>query len=605
MTTTHIGIDLGTTNCAVAIAQGGADAETQGIPQIGAPGRVDTLPTLPSSIYVSGEREFDAAGLKLPWSAEGDPLVVGTFAREHGPHAPERLIHSAKSWLCNPNVDPSDALLPWQSQAVESKLSPLEVSAKLLSHIHASLQNTNSLPEGTRSIITVPASFDDAARRATQVAALEAGFSESTLLLEEPLAALYAWLETQGNNWRKQIEPGQLVLVCDVGGGTSDFSLIAVSESDGDLRLDRVAVGSHILLGGDNLDLALAYIVKAQLENQDTQLDDWQFRSLIQKARAAKETLFNNPELSVAPISLESRGSSLFASTIRAEVSRDTLDAVIVDGFFAKTGINDFPQDGTSVGLQELGLNYAADPVLPKHIAAFLHQAQRSFDNQPELAERLDPAGERRNQAFIKPERILFNGGVFHAAALRQRVVDILSEWCGQPVAELDGAQLDQAVALGAAAYGRIQECGEGIRIRAGAAHSMYIGIASTMPAIPGFTPPVQALCVVPQGMEEGSEITLDKEFGLIVGKPVTFQVFSSNKRPEDTVGSLVSDAASQLETSRPLETYLDALENFPSGTPIPVKLHAHLTATGQLELWMQHTRSDQRFKIDFDVRLD
>jgi molecular chaperone DnaK (HSP70) len=610
MKTQILGIDLGTTNCALASVQAeDGVVETVGIPQITAPRTVGQTSGLPSALYLPSRNEFSTGDFALPWSDRDALPVAGEYARSHGPNVAEQLIHSAKSWLCNPNVHPDEAILPWQSTAVEEKLSPLSVSSAYLAHIKSAYQHSqgpsDTFVAETQAVITVPASFDDAARRATQQAAETAGFGSDTLFLEEPLAAVYAWIDNEASNWREQLSPGQLLFVCDIGGGTSDFSLIAVDERDGDLALERIAVGNHILLGGDNLDLALAYVLRAQIEAAGQVIDEWQFRSLIQAARVAKEALFSTDELTSVPVAVPSRGSSLMAGTISTELARETLQAVAVDGFFADVEATDHPETAVGSGLQELGLPYEADPVVTKHIAAFLTKARASLAANTELCQRLDPTGERFAAPCLCPDGILFNGGVFHASVLRERVVSMLSRWAGRPVKALAGGNLDAAVARGAAVYGRMHVSGDGMRIRAGAAHSMYIGIASSIPAIPGFKPPVQALCLVPQGMEEGSETVLEKELGLVTGRSVTFQVFSSAERPQDVVGQLIPDAEKMLETSQPLEMTMPEVEGITLGAAIPVKLHARLNETGTMELWMQHTRSDNRFKIDFNVRLD
>lgn len=606
----HIfGIDLGTTNCAAAVTEIDGLASSISIPQVSAPQTLSSEDGLPSSIYLPARNTFASGDFRLPWSDDDALPVVGAFARSHGPDVPERLIHSSKSWLCNPNVHPGDAILPWQSDVVEEKVSPIGAATVLLSHLRNVYERSNSERDigisNTQTVITVPASFDEAARRATQEAAEMAGFDSDTLFLEEPLAAVYAWIEREGSARRDQLKPGQLLFVCDVGGGTSDFSLIAVDEREGELFLERIAVGKHLLVGGDNIDLALAYVMRSQLETSGQNLDDWQFRSLIQSARVAKESLFSKPELASVPISIPSRGSSLFAGTLSTELSRDTLTAVAVDGFFADVEPGDHPSNAVGSALQELGLPYEADPVVTKHVGAFLTQARAALFANEALKARLDPHGDRFNLPFLSPDAVLFNGGAFHADILKERIVAMLSRWSGHEVKALEGVRLDSAVALGAAAYGRLHLSGEGLRIRAGASHSMYIGIASSMPAIPGFTPPVQALCVVPQGMEEGAESVLDREFGLVTGRTVTFEVFSSSIRADDRVGDLVPDAEKLLESSQPLEMTMPELDGISSGAAIPVKLHARLGETGTLELWLQHTRSEQRFRIDFNVRLD
>ena len=315
--------------------------------------------------------------------------------------------------------------------------------------------------EATQAVITVPASFDEAARRATQQAAAQAGFAADTLFLEEPLAAVYAWIDNEASSWREQLAPGQLLFVCDIGGGTSDFSLIAVDERDGDLALERIAVGKHILLGGDNLDLALAYVLRSQIEAAGQTLDEWHsahsFRQPVPRRKHSFRTMSWHRRRSRLLA-----GSSLFAGTVATELARETLHAVAVDGFFADVEASDLPEVAVGSALQELGLPYEADPVVTKHIAAFLTQARAALMANADLCARLDPNGDRFTAPFLSPDGVLFNGGVFHASVLRERVIAMLSRWAGRPVHALQGGHLDAAVARGAAVYGRMHVSGDG-----------------------------------------------------------------------------------------------------------------------------------------------
>jgi hypothetical protein len=422
--------------------------------------------------------------------------------------------------------------------------------------------------------------------------------------LEEQQAAFYHWIDQSDGRWRDQVRPGDVVLVCDVGGGTADFSLVAVSEKEGNLELERVSVGDHILLGGDNMDLALAYHLRAQLEADGAKLDNWQFLSLIHSCRLAKEKLFAEPALAEHPISVPSRGSGLFSNTIATALTRQTLDAVVRDGFFPRTGATDYPARRRRVGLQEFGLDYAADPALSKHLAHFLARSWQNAESDESLrslvsARVRDAAGA----PFICPTAVLFNGGVFKADPLRERLSELLQQWAGgEAVRELTGSHFDLAVAQGAAAYARTRLTGEGIRIKAGTARSYYIGLETSMPAVPGMVPPIKAMCVVPQGMEEGSEAELpDQEFGLITGEQVEFRFFCSSVRAGDGVG-VVADDESELEETASLELNLPPLEGR-SGEMIPVRLHSVITELGTLELWMQHAGSGQRWKVEFSVR--
>ena len=566
-----LGIDLGTTNSAVALAGvDGDDVRIVGITQTIRPNQVDEKPTLPSALYLPHPDEFPADALALPWATgEAAGPVIGHFARDHGALVPDRLVTSAKSWLSNPHVDPRDAVLPWGSDVEQDKLSPIDCSRRCLEHLrrgflHAEQRQGRAWNlDEAQVVLTVPASFDDVARSLTAEAAEAAGFGAVTLL-EEPQAAFYAWTAHSGSDWREQIGPGDIVLVCDVGGGTADFSLIAVAERDGLLALERISVGEHILLGGDNMDLALAYTLRARLEEDGKSIDDWQFLALVHAVARAKETLLEDDDLAEVPISLPSRGASLFARTLSTALDRATLEAVLLDGFFPLTHIGDLPQEGRRSGLQEFGLPFAADPVVSKHLARFLTRSLANVRAGEALSALVgDRAGER---SFLAPSAVLFNGGVFKAAALRRRVVELLMAWNdGSPVRELQGAEHDLAVARGAAVYGRTRATGEGIRVKAGTARSYYIGLETSMPAVPGLVPPVKGLCVVPQGMEEGSEILLEgRRFGLVVGEPAEFRFFSSEVRSGDRPGDVVANALRELEETSLLEVELPAVEGFP-----------------------------------------
>jgi Hsp70 protein len=424
-------------------------------------------------------------------------------------------------------------------------------------------------------------------------------------LLEEPQAAFYAWAARAGGSWRDQVSSGDIILVCDVGGGTADFSLIAISGKDGNLELERISVGEHILLGGDNMDLALAYTLQAQLESTGKSLDAWQFLALTHAVSRAKVDLFNDESVGQAPIAVPSRGSSLFAKTISTTLDRRTLEQVVLDGFFPITKVTDLPAERRSAGLQEFGLPYASDPIVSKHLARFLTRSLVNVQASDSLKALVGSSAEASN--YLRPTAVLFNGGVFNAAPIRKRVLELLASWNGgQPVRELEGFQPDLAVAKGAALYGRHRATGKGIRIKAGSARSYYVGLESSMPAIPGFKPPIKALCVVPQGMEEGSELLIgEKEFGLMTGQPAEFRFFASEVRSGDTPGQIIPNAESELEETSRLEVTLPAIEGLPEGQPIPVQMNPVVTELGNLELWMKHAGSDRRWKVEFQVRME
>jgi hypothetical protein len=452
-----------------------------------------------------------------------------------------------------------------------------------LKHIAGALQDANA--EYSDVILTVPASFDAAARELTMEAAQHAELTNVTLL-EEPQAALYAWLEKTGDNFRKQVELGDVILVVDVGGGTTDLSLIRVTEESGDLQLTRMAVGDHILLGGDNMDLTLAHNLA-----KDRKLDAWQFASLTYGCRQAKELLFADPKLKKAPISVVSRGSALIGGTLKFELTREDLVRILVDGFMPRVTVAELPQVVRRTGLTQVALPYAQDPAITRHLAGFLTRQAR-------IAE---------GRSFVHPTAILFNGGVFKAKVLKDRVIEVVNQWLavdgGSPVKELEGADLDLAVARGAAYYGWVRH-GHGIRIRGGTARSYYVGVEAAMPAVPGFEPPVRAVCVAPFGMEEGTQADVPpQEFALVVGEPTIFRFFASSVRREDHVGDTVEDAArsEDLEEVAPIETSL-------RGTPgslVPVNLQAAVTEVGTLELRCLEKGGSGRWKLELNVRKD
>jgi hypothetical protein len=609
-----LGIDLGTSNSAMAVSDLESDQpEIVEITQIVGPNQIGEKPTLPSAVYVPHPDEFPEA-FPLPWESadhrERDAPLVGFFARDHGALVPDRLIASAKSWLSNPHIDPCQKVLPWKSDIKDQKLSAFDASRLYLEHLRESFLYAEhaqgrdwALSDG-EIVLTVPASFDEVARNLTASAAEAAGLGK-VVLLEEPQAAFYAWAAQAGKDWRGLVSPGDIVLVCDLGGGTADFSLIAVSEKDGVLELERISVGEHILLGGDNMDLALAYTLQARLEAEGKAIDPWQFLALVHAASGAKVILFDDGSMPDAPIVVPSRGSGLLAGTISTRLDRATLEQVVVDGFFARTGITDLPRETRSIGLQEFGLPYASDPIVSKHLARFLTRSLANVKASDSLTALVGPIDESR--PFLAPTAILFNGGVFKAAPIRKRILDLLESWNdGNPVRELKGFQPDLAVAKGAAVYGRNRVTGRGIRIKAGTARSYYVGLETSMPAVPGFRPPVKALCVVPQGMEEGSELLIEgQEFGLVTGQPAEFRFFSSQVRSGDQPGQVLPDAERELEETSLLEISLPRIEDLPEGHPVPVQINSVVTELGTLELWMKHTNSERRWKVEFQVRTE
>lgn len=600
-----VGIDLGTTHSAVSTFElnrekgRGTEQQMLSIPQLVKPGAIEEPFLLPSFLYLPNENEFPPESLNLPWKQDHNS-VLGTFARAHGAKVPTRLVSSAKSWLCHTGVDRSAAILPWQAPPDVQRISPLEASTRYLQHLRATwdYKHTEKLQEQT-VVLTVPASFDASARDLTTEAAKRAGL-EGVILLEEPQAALYAWIEAMGENFRKELTVGDVILVIDVGGGTTDFSLIAVTEQEGEVQLTRLAVGDHILLGGDNMDLALAHTLNQQVTAAGKKLDSWQFASLTYACREGKERLFGDTRARKHPISIASRGSALIGGTIKTDLDRDQLEAILVDGFFPRVKSSELPQAIRRTGLAQMSLPYAQEAGITRHLAAFLTRQAAALANSSDIPVRIE------GKSFVHPTTILFNGGVFKATPLKDRVVEVVNAWLaaegGKPVKELGGADLDLSVARGAAYYGWVRQ-GHGIRIRGGTAHSYYIGVEASVPAVPGFEPPLRALCVAPFGMEEGTKAEIPpQEFGLVVGEPTRFRFFSSSLRRDDKPGDMLEDAVSsdELEEVSPVETTLPGK----SGQLIPVNLQAAVTELGTLELHCVEKSGQGKWKLELNVRM-
>jgi len=594
-----VGIDLGTTHSALASAPVTGEPEEPrsfAIPQVVRPGEVEARALLPSVVYLPASGELPDGALALPWD-RARPYAVGAFARDNGAKVPARVVASAKSWLCHPGIDRRAPVLPWGAPEEVPKISPVEATARILGHLREAWDAAH--PEAPLAsqelVITVPASFDAVARDLTVEAAELAGLAWNATLLEEPQAALYAWVASGAAGWRKQIEVGDLILVCDIGGGTTDFSLIAALESEGSLELHRVAVGDHILLGGDNMDLALAYALRSKLEaaSGGRALDDWQLRSLTASCRVAKETLLGDARLAKAPVVVPGRGSKLVGGALKTELERAEMDAILVDGFFPVVDGGARPA-GRRTGLAELGLPYASDAAVTRHLADFLSRQARSGASLP-------PGVHAEGRALLHPTAVLFNGGVTKAGPLRERLVEVLNAWLtadgGKPAKVLAGVDPELAVARGAAYYGCVRK-GRGIRIRGGTARAYYVGIERSELAVPGVPPRLDAVCIAPFGMEEGSEVELPQELGLYVGEAAAFRFFASSTRRADVAGARVAPGP-DLEELPPIETTLDG----EAGRVVPVRLHAKVTDLGTLELSAVERATEKRWKLSFDVR--
>ncbi len=588
-----VGIDLGTTNCVLSyiriddIKEGDIPPiKVMEVLQLVSPKQIDSLKLLPSFIYLPTQAEKDSNALTTPWDPFAD-RVIGKYARERGAEVPSRLISSAKSWLCHPAIDRNAPILPIDAPPDCTKLSPIAAQASLLRHLKASWNQTIGKEEGApleeqEIYLTIPASFDAVARDLTVKAARAAGL-ENITLLEEPQAAFYAWLFRQGENWRNEVKAGDLILVCDIGGGTTDFSLIKVDEKAGELSLERILVGDHLLLGGDNMDLALAHEIARGLPKK---LDRLQMQSLWHNARIAKEKLLDSDDINEVPVVITGRGSGLIGGTIRTSLKREQLNSVILDGFFPICKRDEMPISSTTVGLKELGLPYAQDSAISRHLAAFLMKAKKDTPYTPSL--------------------VLFNGGVMKARLLRKRVVELLSNWAegegGSKIKSLSAPELDLAVAQGACFYGVTRKIG-GIRIRGGLGRSYYIGLEGTRPAIPGVPPDIKALCIVNQGIEEGQSVELpDRVFGLVVGKQVEFKFMGSSTRRDDKPGDVIEDWEEDIKEITTVTASIDA-PGLPSGTIIPVMLQAKVTEVGTLALSLVSVEGNIKFDLEFNVR--
>lgn len=602
-----IGIDLGTTHSALSYVDlQASDGEKTvdgvlSVPQLTAPGTVEALPLLPSFLYLPHPDELAPGELGLPWNAAGEGFVAGEMARSRGATTPIRLVSSAKSWLSHPSVDRRAAILPHDAPEEVTRVSPLAASTRYLEHLRQAWNAAHpEAPFDQQQVtVTIPASFDPGARELTAEAARNAGFQPT--LLEEPQAALYSWIQGSKGAWRKQVKAGDIVLVVDVGGGTSDFSLIAILERDGTLEPHRVAVGDHILLGGDNMDLALAHFVARKLQANGTQLDSWQMRALTYGCRSAKEHLLADANATVWPIVVPSRGSKLIGGSIRTELTREEVSAFITDGFFPRVEASARPATRTRAGLTQVGLPYAQDAAITKHLASFLARQAGATAELEGFGGQVNP-----EHSFLHPSAVLFNGGVFKSELLARRVMETINDWLymegAEPARMLEGADLDLAVARGAAYFSYARR-GGGVRIRGGTARSYYVGVESSMPAIPGMEPPIEALCVAPFGMEEGSELELPgQEFGLVVGEPVNFRFFGSTTRRQDRIGEVLEFwGPEELQELGEIQATLPA-EGRVAGDVVQVKLHALATDAGTLEL-AAVARDGQRWKIEFDVR--
>jgi molecular chaperone DnaK (HSP70) len=561
-----IGIDLGTTNSALAYIDereaGDRDFPPLHIfetPQLVAAGRVEPRRTLPSFLFLE----------------EGQP--VGLYAREQGAIVPTRLVHSAKSWLSNPDVDRTAKILPWDSQETGRVLSPVEVSARFIAKFREEWDRAKGIPLADQDIVlTVPASFDEEARELTVMAARDAGLERITLL-EEPAAAFYSWIANNLAASRKKLFDGQIVLVCDVGGGTSDFSLIRVSREGDLVNFTRTAVGKHLLLGGDNLDLTLAWLVESKL---GAQLSIRQRSGLRRQCSAAKEKLLNDANLKSVEITVLGSGSALIGKSLKTEILREEALELALEGFLPFTQRGELPKDEKRSLFRELGLPYVSDPAVTRHLNAFL-----------------EPTGEI-------PDAILFNGGFFIPEILRERVADVAAQWYGRRPEIFENSDLDLAVARGAAYYSYVRSTGSGVLVRGGLPRTYYVGLGERFRDEQG-EGKFQGVCLVPRGAEEGASLEIDNDaLQLVANRPVSFRLYSSLTRTDDKLGDVVEFAAGDPDLH--MHAPLNAVIRFGRKAEerlIPVKLGARLTEIGTLETWCESKIGDNRWRLQFELR--
>jgi hypothetical protein len=588
-----IGIDLGTTNSVLAYVDLQAEAikvEVLPIPQVVAPGAVEARPILPSFLYLGQKGEGASGGYDLPWARKRDH-AAGEFARRQAAETPARVVAAAKSWLGHSRVDRHQPILPWNAPDEIGKISPVEASQRYLEHLVAAWNSAfpDSPFDEQQVVLTVPASFDASARELTREAALAAEFPETLVLLEEPQAALYAWLSDMGDRWRRHLRIEDMLLVCDVGGGTTDFTLIGVADEKGILGLRRVAVGNHILVGGDNMDLTLAHHAKMAFAQKGVEVDAWQSVGLWHACRSAKETMLAEEGPKKHPVTVLGRGSKLIGGTISVDLDRKEIVSSLQEGFLPACRLQDRPSKPRASGFREIGLPYEADTGITRHLAQFLGQ------NSPEEG------------TAVRPTHVLFNGGVFKAGAFRTRLLEVLGSWFkGSAPEVLEGNKdLDFAVARGAAYYGSVKQ-GQGVRIRGGTARSYYVGIETAGLAVPGTRRPLRLLCVVPFGMEEGTEVKVPGDaIGLVVGEQVHFRFFSSPVRKQDKPGDVLETwNETEVSETDSMQTALarpKAIED----DFVPIHFESKISELGVFELWCVSTVSTDRWKLEFSVRED
>lgn len=580
-----IGIDLGTTNCCVSYvdtANPTLSIQPFSVPQLTAAGQIQAQATLPSFCYLTTPQEWPPGALNLPWKNQ-DQFFIGAFSQEQGAKVPTRLVQSAKSWLCHPAANRRDKILPFECTDAGLRISPIEATAHYLRHIKEAWNhlmargNPESEFEEQEIILTVPASFDEIARTLTAEAAKLAGFVKMTLL-EEPQAAFYSWISQHENVWMEQLHPAECVLVCDVGGGTTDFSLMEVSEKEGKHTIERMAVGDHLLIGGDNMDAALAHFLEKKIKDSDRsiELNTTQWLQLRHEARAAKEKLLTHAsdQENHVKILIQGAGSSVIKGSISTDLSMEEVSKLLLEGFFGQYRWEEALQLRKAHGLRAMGLPYEDDPSITKHLAAFLKQSNK------------------------KPDYVLFNGGSMKALPFQKAILESLSQWFPEKqMKALPSVNLDLAVARGAAYYGKARR-GLGVRIGGGAARGYYLAIEVKKGV-------EKALTLLPRGSEEGSFYESDQTFWLAPNTPVVFNLYSSHVRLHDKSGDLVDIDAQEMQPLPSIQTVLRFGKKSGNGESekIPVHLQIGLTAIGTLELSLKSQKTEHQWALQFQLK--
>jgi len=583
-----VGIDLGTTHTVVAYADSN-DPNKQihlfEVQQLLAPGEVGERPLLPSVRYhpAQGELSDDAGFL-----AQEDGAVLGEAARVLGAKSQGRLVTSAKSWLSHTSVDHAAPILPWGSDESVFKVSPLEASASYLRHVRTVWeQRFPQTPLAQQDlVITVPASFDESARSLTLEAAKIAGLND-VRLLEEPQAVCYDWLRRHAGRIRESLAGSRLLLVCDVGGGTTDLTLIKIEYGEGEPKLTRIGVGDHLMLGGDNIDLALAHLAESRLRVGDKKLSTADLSQLLEQCRIAKEQLLADAGPEHVNVTLLGGGSKLIGGTRSTSLSKEEVVEIALDGFLPLSGLQDLPDKKRS-GVVEFGLPYAAEPAISKHIAAFLQLHAQA-------------AKSALDSDAIVPDALLLNGGVFRSQTMVQRITALVAKWReGQNPLVLDNRHPELAVAYGAVSYGMARK-DKKLKIGGGAARSYFLLVDTVTGTSSGKDPVKRGVCILPKGSEEGHEVLLtDRRFALRVGQPVRFHLLSSSGDGEYQPGDLVELDEDRFHSLPPLAVAFEGDQR----TEVAVQLLATHTEIGTLRLQcVAVDDTTQRWDVEFQIR--